>query len=463
MRHTLTFHEPDYAALCAFLFADTTVERAALLRCRTATSDDELRFLVRAVDTFDGPDINYAAHDGISITSTAFMRVLKQANTNGEAVVLVHTHPHGVAFFSAQDDRTEAPFFRTAFARIEGSAAHGSLVFAAPDRFVGRAWLPDGTTAPLTQLRIIGQRWRFLSAESDDTPIPQFFDRQVRAFGPELQRTLARLHIGIVGAGGTGSPTIEQLTRLGVGTLTIIDDQVFEDTNINRVYNAGLADVGQPKVAIAARAIEAIGLGTRVRRIQGRVTERRVAEALRTCDVLIGCTDDNWGRAVLNALALHYLIPLLDMAVKIVTEEESILEVFGRVTTVLPGGPCLLCRGRINPAKVRDESLPSRERARLRAQGYAEELDAPDPAVITFTTTVSATAITELLNRLTGFMGDEPPPMELLIAFAERKTINASRSPGANCLCQRRLTWGAGDTRLFLGMTWAGEGATSAS
>lgn len=453
-RYTLTIREPDFAALTSFLFTDTAVEQAALLRCRLAASDEEARFLVRAVEPFTGADLNYAAPDGISITSAAFMRVLKQADANGEAVVLVHTHPCGEAFFSPQDDRTEGPFFRTAFVRVEGAPAHGSFVFATPETFVGRAWIPDGTTSPIDVIRVIGQRWRFLAAVGDEAPIPPFFDRQVRAFGPDLQRTLGRLHIGVVGAGGTGSPTVEQLTRLGVGMITVVDDQTLEGANLNRVYNAGLADVGSPKVEIAARAAAAVGFGTRIRVVQGRVTERRVAELLRSCDILMGCTDDHWGRSVLNALALQYLIPLIDMGVKITADAAGIRQVFGRVTTVLPGGPCLACLGRIDPAKVREESLPDEERARLQAQGYVEDFAEPDPAVITFTTATSASAVTELLHRLTGFMGDDEAPAEQLTAFAERRMVLAPRAPGPECRCQRPSVWGAGDTRLFLGMTW---------
>lgn len=453
-RYTLTIREPDFAALCAHLFADTTVEQAALLRCRTAAADGETRFLVRAVEPFRDTDLTYAAPDGISITSLAFMRVLKQADAGREAVVLVHTHPGGKAFFSRQDDRTEEPFFRTAFTRVDGAPAHGSLVFAVPDTFVGRAWLPDGSTAPIDTIREIGQRWRILAPAGDAAPVPPLFDRQVRAFGSDLQRVLERLHIGVVGAGGTGSPTIEQLTRLGVGALTVVDGQTLDETNVTRVYNSGLSDVGVPKVVLAERAVTEVGLGTRVRTIHGRVTERHVAEALRTCDVLIGCTDDHWGRAVLSALALSYLIPLIDMGVKITADASGIRQVLGRVTVVLPGGPCLHCLRRIDPAKVRAESLPSRERERLQAQGYVEALPHPDPAVITFTTAVSAAALTELLDRLAGFIGDETPPAEQLLAFAERRTIIAARAPSPDCRCQQPSACGAGDTPLFLNMTW---------
>jgi tRNA A37 threonylcarbamoyladenosine dehydratase len=52
---------------------------------------------------------------------------------------------------------------------------------------------------------------------------------------------LSNLNVGIVGAGGTGSALAEQLIRLGIGNLIVIDDDVFKSSNINRVYGSRVA------------------------------------------------------------------------------------------------------------------------------------------------------------------------------------------------------------------------------
>jgi hypothetical protein len=293
---------------------------------------------VRAVHCFEGSDLNYASIEGMSITSTAFMRVLKTADQHREAIVLVHSHPLGLPHFSWQDDRVEPDFFQAAFTRIADVPAHGSLIFTQPDAFVGRAWVPDGSNLLLSDVCVIGSRWRFLTAATDDSPPSDLFDRQIRAFGSDVQRVLGHLHIGVVGAGSTGSATIEQLTRLGVGMLTVIEDQTFERSNVNRVYNSGVADDSIPKVDIVRRAVSTTGLGTKLRIISARVTEEQAARALRSCDLILGCTDDNWGRAVLDALALRYLIPVIDMAVKVITEAGKVVEAVGRVSYQVTGG-----------------------------------------------------------------------------------------------------------------------------
>jgi molybdopterin/thiamine biosynthesis adenylyltransferase len=132
------------------------------------------------------------------------------------------------------------------------------------------------------------------------------FDRQVRAFGLEIQQLLKSLHIGIVGTGGTGSAVAEQLIRLGIGRLSLFEGQTLEASNVTRVYGSRLADVDRPKAEIIKRLAEDIGLGTEIRVFPEHITRLRVAEALRDCDIVFGCTDDEWGRSILCKLAIDY-------------------------------------------------------------------------------------------------------------------------------------------------------------
>jgi hypothetical protein len=92
---------------------------------------------------------------------------------------------------------------------------------------------------------------------------------------------------------------------------------------------------------------------------QKHITSPETAKALRDCDVIFGCTDDEWGRSILSKLAIDYYIPVLDMGVKIDSMEGSIISVQGRVTTLLPGAACLFCRGRITAEGVRAQVIES--------------------------------------------------------------------------------------------------------
>src|SRR5262249_4238908 len=145
--------------------------------------------------------------------------------------------------------------------------------------------------------------------------------RQVKAFGPLIQRLLSRLRVGIVGVGGTGSCVLEQLVRLGVGTLMISDGEAFESSNVNRVYGSRVVDDTIAKVKIAQRLAADIGLGTRIDLVDKPISYQSALKKFRDCDLVFGCTDDELGRSLLNSFAVYYYVPVFDMGVKIDSED----------------------------------------------------------------------------------------------------------------------------------------------
>ena len=460
-RYTLTFLEDDFERLRRSLNAAPAVENAAYLTCRVSRSASEVRLLVREVIPVQPDHILEASAAHMKIASISFRSAMKQADTGKCAFVFVHTHPQGHPEHSVQDDREEAPLFRTAYARIHNDAAvHASLILCDNKISGARVWLPDGTVQPIERVRIVGNRLRFWFSANDDLPIPEFFDRQVRAFGPELQPLLRRLRIGVIGAGGTGSAVIEQLTRLGIGFLLVSDGQTFDASNVNRVYGSRAIDDGLPKVKIIERLIADIGLGTQVRLLSRPITFRSVIEEFRTCDAIFGCTDDEWGRSILTRLAIYYAIPSFDMGVKIDSKDGIIRSINGRVTTLLPGAACLYCRNRITAEGVGFESLratnPERA-AQLEKEGYIPELGDPAPSVVPFTTTVASSAIGEFLHRLTGYMGHDRNSSEVLHLFDSTTVRRNSKLSQSECFCGDRAFWGRGDTRPFMDMTWRTE------
>ena len=72
--------------------------------------------------------------------------------------------------------------------------------------FTGRVWRDDDQLGKIELLRELGARLRFTAANDSPVALPaaKVFDRQVLAFGAPMQALLANLHIGVVGAGGTG-------------------------------------------------------------------------------------------------------------------------------------------------------------------------------------------------------------------------------------------------------------------
>jgi hypothetical protein len=74
--------------------------------------------------------------------------------------------------------------------------------------------------------------------------------------------------------------------------------------------------------------------------------------------------------------------------------------------------------------------------------------------VIMFTSTVASTAISEMLHRLTGFMGESRTSTEVILRFDESKISTNSKQAVEGCWCTNQAAWSQGDTGLFLGLTW---------
>jgi molybdopterin/thiamine biosynthesis adenylyltransferase len=440
--------EEHLTSLLNLVFDQPGKEGAAFVLCGESTSLSLDKLLSHEVVPILDEDFLRRESHGLSIRSHALVRIAKRAQRERLAVIFVHSHPDGAPHFSSQDDREEERLLPFLFARVR-THLHGTLVLTR-DTIAGRVYTPDRNPADVL---VIGDRIRLYNARGGAPPAAAF-DRQVRAFGSSIQATLRDVHVGVVGVGGTGSAVGEHLCRLGVGSLSLIDGDSLEATNVTRVYGSSIADEGTPKVDVASAHLARIGLGTKIRAIPKHITAESAAKALRECDVVFGCTDKQLPRAILVELALRYHIPVFDLGVKIDSLDGHLRGVYGRVTTLLAGEACMWCRGRITTATIRAEALSPDEHAAQVREGYAPELDERAPAVIAFTSATASYAVTELLHRLTGFMGDARRSSEVLLMF-DQSIIRTNRvAPEATCVCSDRDRWGRGDQVPYLGLMW---------
>jgi molybdopterin/thiamine biosynthesis adenylyltransferase len=88
--------------------------------------------------------------------------------------------------------------------------------------------------------------------------LPARYQRNRQTITTAGQRTLFKSRVAVVGCGGLGGYVIEQLARLGVGELVVIDPDVFEEHNLNRQLLSTPADLGRSKVAAAVSRVAAL-------------------------------------------------------------------------------------------------------------------------------------------------------------------------------------------------------------
>ena len=98
------------------------------------------------------------------------------------------------------------------------------------------------------------------------------------------------------------------------------------------------------------------------------VIRQHVLHQLRDCDLVFGCTDNHLSRAMLNRFARQYLVPVVDMGVRLDARAGKVTAVGGRTTLVGAGLACLRCSGHINARTGRAESLPRQSGSSLPAR-----------------------------------------------------------------------------------------------
>jgi len=166
-------------------------------------------------------------------------------------------------------------------------------------------------------------------------------------FGEEGQERLARARIVVAGAGGLGSPVALYLAAAGVGTMTLIDSDRVDISNLNRQVVHGQPDVGREKVLSAADTLHALNPDITVHAICETIGEDTVISLTAGADGIVDAMDNFPARYLLNRAALTHNIPLFHGGIR---------GWYGQATTILPGcTPCLQC---IFPCAPPDEVIP---------------------------------------------------------------------------------------------------------
>ena len=87
---------------------------------------------------------------------------------------------------------------------------------------------------------------------------PTRYQRNQSTITPQQQFLLFNTHIAVIGCGGLGGHIAEILTRIGIGTLTLVDHDHFEEHNLNRQNFSTLESLGREKVSVAKEALHKI-------------------------------------------------------------------------------------------------------------------------------------------------------------------------------------------------------------
>lgn len=420
--YELVIPENLWSALQAHLFPGDRDEHGAVILAGIAKSNHRVRLLARELFLAeDGVDY-LPGQRGYRMLTAGFVRD-KALIARDERLAYLAVHNHGgrdSVAFSSDDLRSHERGYPALRDLTKGQLI-GGLVFA-ENAVAGDLWLADGR-AVLNSARIIGRNITrmFPAPPPRHQQADPSFDRQARFFGDRGQEILRQQRVGIIGLGGIGSLVSEYLARLGVGELILVDPDKIDPTNLPRVVGSTRWDalnflqapnlpgwvsklgshLARKKVALAKRHAHEANSATKVTALPRNVVDSDVAEVLATCDFLFLAADSMQARHVFNALVHQYLIPGIQLGVKIPVDRDSgkVGRVFSAVRPVLPSRGCLWCNGLIPPGRLQEEALSEEER---RAQRYVNEPQVHAPSVITLNATSASYAVNDYLFRTLG-------------------------------------------------------------
>lgn len=345
------------------------------------------------------------AADRVTWPTDILKPLFERADTEGLSVIKVHSHPAGFDSFSETDDVSDHKFFSSATSWIESDAIHASVVLLPCGTMFGRYSHPSGKFQPLQMISVAGEVLEYW-ADVDEQLVPDFADRHAQVLGDGTFAKLRRLRVAVIGCSGTGSPVIEQLFRLGVGELVLVDPDTIGVENLSRIVNSRGRHASRrtPKVKVLADAIEETELGTHVFPIQGDLYDPDTIRKVASCDLIVGCVDSVFARHLINKIASTYCIPYIDVGVGLKADGRGgIAHATGAVHYLQPDGSSLLSRGVFTSEDLRADAMRRFEPDELAdqvAQGYIRGADVSRPAVITINNLFASYGVLEMLNRL---------------------------------------------------------------
>jgi len=171
----------------------------------------------------------------------------------------------------------------------------------------------------------------------------------LRELGGPGQKKLKEARVLVIGAGGLGSPALLYLAAAGVGTIGVVDDDIVDNSNLQRQVIHRDADIGIPKVFSAERAMLAQNPNVVVKPYNRRLNETDAAELIADYDIVLDGTDNFDTRYLVNRACVAAAKPLVSGAL---TQWE------GQISTFDPAKatPCYQC---IFPEAPAPELAPS--------------------------------------------------------------------------------------------------------
>ncbi len=125
------------------------------------------------------------------------------------------------------------------------------------------------------------------------------------------QEKLLASHVLVIGVGGLGSAAAPYLAAAGLGTITLIDHDQVELTNLQRQIMHSQNSIGQNKAASGKSFLQQLNSGIQVNAIEGKASNELLDQLLPMVTIVLDCTDNFATRQMINRLCVKHQVPLV--------------------------------------------------------------------------------------------------------------------------------------------------------
>lgn len=417
----IKFKNTDFRNLRERLLDDLSIEHFGVLLGKKET--------INGHDIINIYDIRIPSQADYENQSHAFLRLKKEfvyetlaELTNRydvDSIVDVHTHPfsHSTVSFSGIDDRDERDFFHFLNETFDG-LHYGSIVLSQRE-YSARLWTLKGKQITYKPA-VIKTQTKSEAIRSSDfrttnnttfhekmiTEADGFFNRSTLVLGLDAMRQIMDGQvISIVGVGGLGSIIAEHLVHMGFHNIRLIDPDIVEISNLNRIVGVYYDDAVKKvyKVDAVGRHLRQINPEATIFPFRNDVYDESVEEVLALSDWIIVATDNHSSRFRVQQLSIKYFVPIITVGVNITVQDGNIEDMSGEVITARVGDNlCLNCLRRIDHIKIANETHPDKRiREELVKRGYVTGTEIKEPAVKTLNSMLATLTVETLINQYT--------------------------------------------------------------